>query len=130
MILTNDFLNKVSELFEEKPFNSEHQSLNDDESKIDGTLIKADDNTILIKVVKTPNLEKKHFNDVISTFTDSEFQLILEKLEEITGTSLDKIENMFKEGRYDDCLRIILLALEDIVDNFQSVIDEESDYLK
>lgn len=122
MILTNDFLNKVSELLEKEPFNSEHQSLINKESKIDGTVIKADDNTILIKIVKTPNPDKQKLNEFLSKFDESQFSLLTDKFEEITGKSLDVINQCYEQGHYKEVYQLVVLVIQRIIEELSELL--------
>lgn len=120
MILTENFLNKVQELFNQNPFRDEHQMLLSKDNQLYATLIKADANTIIIKIVNKTNPEKQELNDFIAKFDENQFALITDNFEKVTGKSLELINTLYEKGRYNEVHELIVLVLNAVIDDLKN----------
>lgn len=120
MILTENFLNKVQELFNQNPVRDEHQMLLSKDNQLYATLIKADANTIIIKIVNKTNPEKQKLNDFIAKFDENQFALITDNFEKVTGKSLELINTLYEKGRYNEVHELIVLVLNAVIDDLKN----------
>lgn len=120
MILTENFLNKVQELFNQNPVKGEHQMLSSKDNQLDATLIKADTNTIIIKIVNKTNPEKQELNDFIAKFDENQFALIADNFEKVTGKSLELINTLYGKGMYNEVHELIVLVLNAVIDDLKN----------
>ena len=120
MILTENFLNKVQELFNQNPVRDEHQMLLSKDNQLYATLIKADANTIIIKIVNKTNPEKQELNDFIAKFDEKQFALITDNFEKVTGKSLELINTLYEKGRYNEVHELIVLVLNAVIDDLKN----------
>lgn len=120
MILTENFLNKVQELFNQNPVRDEHQMLLSKDNQLYATLIKADANTIIIKIVNKTNPEKQELNDFIAKFDENQFALITDNFEKVTGKSLELINTLYEKGRYNEVHELIVLVLNAVIDDLKN----------
>ena len=120
MILTENFLNKVQELFKQNPVKGEHQMLLSKDNQLYATLIKADANTIIIKIVNKTNPEKQELNDFIAKFDENQFALITDNFEKVTGKSLELINTLYEKGMYNEVHELIVLVLNAVIDDLKN----------
>ena len=120
MILTENFLNKVQELFKQNPVRDEHQMLLSKDNQLYATLIKADANTIIIKIVNKTNPEKQELNDFIAKFDENQFALITDNFEKVTGKSLELINTLYEKGMYNEVHELIVLVLNAVIDDLKN----------
>ena len=120
MILTENFLNKVQELFNQNPVRDEHQMLLSKDNQLYATLIKADANTIIIKIVNKTNPEKQELNDFIAKFDENQFALITDNFEKVTGKSLELINTLYEKGMYNEVHELIVLVLNAVIDDLKN----------
>ncbi len=121
MILNKNFLNTIEKAFKDD-IQSEHQVIETPNYQIEFTVIPADDNTVIIKAVKEENKDKEKLNDFISKFSESQFQLLMDTFQEVTGKSLSTINDCYRQGRYDEVYQLLQLVLKYNIEKLQEFL--------
>ena len=94
--------------------------LSSTDNQLAATLIKADANTIIIKIINKTNPEKQELNDFIAKFDENQFSLITDNFEKVTGKSLELINTLYEKGRYNEVYELIVLVLNAVIDDLKN----------
>lgn len=62
---------------------------------------------------------------LISKFSDSQWDMILNEFEDVTGYSLEDVNNFYKDHKYSELYALIIQVASSIADSFNEVLDSE-----
>ena len=122
MILTNDFLKKIVSNLSDSVLYEEKQSADIDGKQVVASLEKPTDDSVVINIKVADNSDRKKLDSFISKFNNSQFSLITDNFEKLTGKPLEYVNTLYAKGKYKEVKDLLTTTLQKSIQELTDIM--------